>query len=90
MRYNDERKIKYGMDLLYAASYGPTEYDSIYLIKAGIEAVGNNGEKFSTWSRTIKDWDGASGKTTIGADGDRIGGHTAEIIKNGKAERLTQ
>ena len=79
-------KAKYGTDLLYATSYGPTEYDAVYLIKAGIEAVGNNGEKFVAWSRTVKDWDGASGKTTIGADGDRIGGHTLKVVRSGKAE----
>ncbi|OHA20522.1 MAG: hypothetical protein A2849_00830 [Candidatus Taylorbacteria bacterium RIFCSPHIGHO2_01_FULL_51_15] len=81
-----EYKTKYGVDLLYASSYGPTEYDAVYLIKTGIEAVGNNGEKFAVWSRTVKDWEGASGKTTIGADGDRIGGHTLKIVKDGKAE----
>lgn len=79
-------KTKYGIDLLYASSYGPTEYDAVYLIKAGIEAVGNNGERFAAWSRTVQDWEGASGRTTIGADGDRIGGHTLKVVKNGKAE----
>ena len=79
-------KTKYGTDILYASSYGPTEYDAVYLIKAGIEAVGNNGEKFAVWSRTVKDLEGTSGKTTIGTDGDRIGGHTLKVIKDGKAE----
>ncbi|HCB35118.1 MAG: hypothetical protein A2W52_04275 [Candidatus Taylorbacteria bacterium RIFCSPHIGHO2_02_49_25] len=83
-------KVKYGTDLLYASSYGPTEYDAVYLIKVGIEAVGNNGEKFAAWSRTVKDWEGASGKTTIGADGDRVGGHTLKVVKDGKTEVVQQ
>ena len=81
-------KAKYGADLLYGTSYGPTEYDAVYIIKAGIEAVGNNGEKFAVWSRTIKDWEGASGKTTIGSDGDRVGGHTLKVMKDGKVEAV--
>lgn len=82
-------KTKYNADLPYQA-YGQTEYDAVYMIKAGIEAVGYDGEKFAAWARTVKDWEGASGKVTIGADGDRVGGHTVEVIKGGKVERMTQ
>ena len=83
-------KTKYGADLPYGTSYGTTEYDAVYMVRDALLAVGNNGEKIATWSRAIKDWDGASGKVTIKADGDRDGGHTAEIIKGGKAERFVQ
>ena len=82
-------KAKYGAELPFQ-SYGQTEYDAVYMIRDGILAVGNNGEKFAAWGRSVKDWDGASGKVTIGANGDRIGGHTLEVIKNGKAERYQQ
>ncbi len=78
-------KAKYGVDLPYQ-SYGQTEYDAVYMIKDAILAVGDNGEKIAAWSRTVKDWMGASGLITIGADGDRASGHTAKVIKNGKVE----
>lgn len=83
-------KAKYGVDLPYGTSYGTTEYDAIYMVRDALLVSGNNGEKIAAWSRTVKDWDGASGKVTIKADGDRDGGHTAEIIKGGKTERYTQ
>ncbi len=82
-------KTKYGTDLPYQ-SYGQTEYDAIYMIKDAIMTVGLNGEKIATWSRTVKDWDGASGMITIGADGDRVSGHVAKVIKNGKVELYSQ
>jgi len=78
-------KTQFGADMPYQA-YGQTEYDAVYMIKDAIEAVGYNGEKIATWSRTVKDWEGASGKITIGENGDRIGGHTVEVIKAGKKE----
>jgi branched-chain amino acid transport system substrate-binding protein len=86
----DAYKTKYGIDLAYASSYGATEYDAIYMLKDAITTVGYDGAKIAAWSRTVKDWDGASGKVTIKADGDRDGGHTAQIIKGGMVERLTQ
>ncbi len=84
---NDAYKQKYGVDAPYQ-SYAQTEYDSVYIVRDGIAAVGYNGEKFAAWSRTIKDWPGASGLITIGPDGDRVGGHTAKVIHNGKVEIL--
>jgi len=66
--------------------YGQTEYDAVYMVKAGVEAVGENGEKFAAWGRTVTNWEGASGKVTIGANGDRVGGHTIKVIKDGKGE----
>ncbi len=75
---------KYGSVFAYA-SYGQTEYDAVYLLRDGIAAVGNNGEKLAAWSRTISDWQGASGNITINADGDRTSGHQLEVIHNGQA-----
>ncbi|MES2216013.1 MAG: ABC transporter substrate-binding protein [Patescibacteria group bacterium] len=80
-------KTKYGSDMPYQ-SYGQTEYDSIYLIRDAIAAVGYDGQKIAAWLRTVKNWDGASGSVTIGDNGDRIGGHSLEVLKNGKIEPL--
>ncbi len=77
-------KAKYGADMPYQ-SYGQTEYDAVYLIKEAILAVGEDGTKIAQWLKTVKDWPGASGSVTIGADGDRVGGHSLKIIKEGKA-----
>ena len=85
----DSYKAKYGIDLPYL-SYSQTEYDSVYLIADGIKAVGYNGEKLADWVRTVKDWDGASGQITIGADGDPIAGHVPKIIKDGAVMLYTK
>ncbi|MCC6290566.1 ABC transporter substrate-binding protein [Candidatus Nomurabacteria bacterium] len=78
-------KAKYGEEPPFQ-SYAQTEYDMVYLIADGVRAVGTDGEKLASWSRTIKDWSGASGLVTIGANGDRAGGHVLKVIKNGKTE----
>jgi branched-chain amino acid transport system substrate-binding protein len=78
-------KTKFGVEMPYQ-SYGQTEYDSVYMVKDAILAVGYDGQKISEWFRTIKDWPGASGAVTIGSNGDRVGGHSLEIVKNGKVE----
>lgn len=82
-------KAKYGEEPPYQA-YAQTEYDILFLVADGLRAVGNDGAKLAVWSRTVKDWEGASGKTTINQDGDRVGGHVLKIIKNGKSEPLMQ
>lgn len=78
-------KAKYGEEPPFQ-SYAQTEYDMVYLIADGVRSVGSDGEKLASWSRTIKDWPGASGLVTIGADGDRVGGHVLKVIKNGQTE----
>ncbi len=78
-------KAKYGVEPPYQ-SYAQTEYDSVYIIKDAIAAVGYNGEKIAQWAHNLSNWQGASGSVTIGADGDRVGGHTLMILKNGKLE----
>lgn len=82
-------KMKFNEDLPFQ-SYGQTEYDSIFLVRDAIKAVGYNGEKIANWSRTIKDWEGASGKITVKADGDRASGYTTEVVKNGKMTVLAE
>ncbi len=76
-------KSKYGKDLVFP-QYSQTMYDIPFLLADGMKAVGNNGEKLATWMTTVKNWNGASGQVTIGANGDRIGGHIVKIVKNGE------
>lgn len=78
-------KTKYGVDAPYQ-SYAQTEYDAVYIVRDALLAVGNDGAKIADWLKTVRDWDGASGKVTIGADGDRVGGHVLKVIKSGKVE----
>ena len=82
-------KAKYNTDLPYA-TYGQTEYDSVYLVKDAIAAVGYDGSKIAAWFRTVKDWQGASGAITIGSDGDPVVGHKPMIINNGQLIPLPQ
>ena len=50
-----------------------------------IREVGYDGTKIAAWLRTVKDWDGAVGKVTIGANGDPVAGHRPEVIRGGVA-----
>ncbi len=80
---NANYQIKYGKELVYK-SYGQAIYDSIYLTKDGLTQFGNDPQKIASWVRTVKDWEGASGKVTIDSNGDRIGGFVIKIIKDGE------
>ena len=75
-------KAKYGTDVPYL-SYAQTEYDGVYIIRDAIKSVGYDGEKIAEYVRNLKDWNGASGKVTIGQDGDRAGGHVPKVVLNG-------
>ncbi len=86
---NESYKQKYGKEMDFK-SYTQTVYDSIYIIKDGITAVGYDGQKLADWSRTIKDWPGASDFVTIQDNGDRASGHKPEIIKDGKTVPYTK
>ena len=74
---------KYGKELPYQ-SYAQTYYDAAFLVKEGIESVGNNGKSLAKWIRTIKDWQGAAGSVTIKENGDLKGGLSPRIIRNGE------
>ncbi|MSR73758.1 MAG: ABC transporter substrate-binding protein [Candidatus Pacebacteria bacterium] len=78
-------KAKYGVDMPFQ-SYGQTEYDAVYILRDALMAVGNDGAKIADWLKTVNNWQGASGSVTIGADGDRVGGHVLKVIKGGKVE----
>ncbi len=73
---------QYGAELPYQ-SYAQTEYDAVYLVRDALVAEGENGERISGWFRRVKNWLGASGEITIESNGDRAGGHSLKIIKNG-------
>ena len=75
-------QAKYGKAPSYQA-YMSCVYDAVNLLAQGIKQVGDNGSALAQWSRTITNWAGASGNITIGSDGDRMGGHVAEVIMNG-------
>ena len=78
-------KLNVGKDMSFQG-YGQAIWDALFLVRDGIKAVGNDGAKLADWFRTVKDWQGASGSVTIGADGDPVIGHRAELIKDGKVE----
>lgn len=75
-------KSLYGKDVEYKA-YAQATYDLVYLLSDGIKQFGSDPEKISAWLRTVKDYDGASGKVTIDAGGNRIGGHTLTVVRDG-------
>jgi branched-chain amino acid transport system substrate-binding protein len=82
MAFIDAYKNKYGSVPPYQ-NYMSAMYDSVLLLAEGIKQVGYNGQALAAWSRTITNWDGASGSITIGADGDRVSGHVPLLIHNG-------
>jgi len=76
-------KAKHGAEPGYLG-YAQTEYDSVYLVRDALTAVGYDGTKVAQWLHNVKDWDGAAGKVTIGSNGDPLTGHRAEMIAGGK------
>lgn len=76
-------KAKYGNEPPYQ-SYAQTEYDSVFIVRDAIAAVGYDGTKIAKWLRSVKDWQGAAGSVTIGPDGEPIIGHRPEVIMDGK------
>jgi branched-chain amino acid transport system substrate-binding protein len=78
-------KNAYGTDMPFQ-SYGQTEYDSVYMIRDAIAAVGYDAEKVADWMRGLNGWTGASGTVNIGENGDRTRGHVGKVIRQGKTE----
>jgi branched-chain amino acid transport system substrate-binding protein len=82
----------------YQAKYGPLSYtgymacayDDFNLLMQGIAKVGYNGQALATWSRTISNYQGASGVITIDQNGDRESGHSPQQIENGQTVNLPQ
>ncbi len=82
-------KEKFGSDVPFQ-SYAQTEYDAPYLVRDALLEVGEDGTKIAAWLQSVKDWEGASGKVTIGSNGDRVGGHVPKVVKSGKVELYTK
>ncbi|HYF04684.1 MAG TPA: ABC transporter substrate-binding protein [Patescibacteria group bacterium] len=75
-----------GAEPAFVDSYALTEYDIVYMLADALKAVGEDGEKVASYAQSFKDWDGASGKVTIGADGDRQNASfVTKMIMGGKA-----
>ena len=64
-------------------NYAQTEYDSIYILKDAIEAVGEDVDKIVDWLNNLEDWAGVSGLVSFDDNGDVVGGHQPEIIQGG-------
>ncbi len=84
-KFFEDYKARFGMEPAFQ-SYTVPSYDAVYLVRDAITKVGYDGPKIAKWLKTVKDWQGASGSITIGSNGDRVGGHSLEIVKNGKVE----
>lgn len=82
-------KAKYGKEPPYQG-YAQTIYDSVYLVRDAVAAVGYDGTKIANWFRKVKDWQGASGSVTITDSGDPLLGHRAEVIMGGKVVPYTR
>lgn len=80
----DAYEEKYQQELPYHG-YSQTVYDSVFIVRDALAAVGYDGAKVAQWMRTqVKDWEGVAGLTTIGSNGDPITGHRPEVITGGK------
>lgn len=67
--------------------YAQTVYDSAFIVRDALMAVGYDGEKLAKWLRTeVKGWEGAAGLVTIGANGDPETGHRPEVIMGGEVK----
>lgn len=71
-------------------AYVQTAYDSVYLVADAIRVGGYDGTKIAKQLHSTKDWPGASGRLTIGPDGDPTVGHRPEVVRNGKVEPYTK
>jgi len=86
----DKYASKYGTNPPYL-NYSQVEYDSVYILRDALLAVGNNGEKISSWLRnSVKDWNGSSGLVTIRSDGDRDGGYSPFVVVDSKLVPYTK
>jgi branched-chain amino acid transport system substrate-binding protein len=83
-------KAKFGSEPPYQA-YQQANYDAVYLVAEAVGAVGYDGTKIANWLHTnVKNWQGAAGSVTIGADGDPTVGHKPEVISGGKVSAYTK
>lgn len=87
VQFRNEYKKRFGKDLIYE-SRAQSQYDLFFILRDGMEKYGDDPAKLAAWFRTVKNHPGFSGNITIGADGDRLGGHTVSMIKDGKTNGI--
>jgi branched-chain amino acid transport system substrate-binding protein len=74
-------RAKYGAEPGITADAG---YDAVYLLADAIRAVGNDGPAIRGHLLTVKDYQGAAGKTAFDANGDCLKEFEFRRIVNGK------
>jgi branched-chain amino acid transport system substrate-binding protein len=82
-------KTKFGKEISLA-SFGAGAYDDLKLFAEGIQAVGYDGEKIAGWLKTVKDWEGATGKVTFLENGDSLSAYSPVVVKEGKLTPYTE
>ncbi|PIN75086.1 hypothetical protein COV18_05005 [Candidatus Woesearchaeota archaeon CG10_big_fil_rev_8_21_14_0_10_37_12] len=85
----EKYKEKYGEDPAF--EYGAAaRYDSVYILKNAIEAVGYDATAIKNWLYEMEPYDGILGKISFDENGDVIGTKPAKNqIKNGEIMRLS-
>ena len=78
-----EYKSLHGVEVPFP-SYGQTEYDALFMLADAIAEVGDDPVAVADWFHGLSGWEGVSGITNISEEGDRVGGHTLRVIKDGK------
>lgn len=72
-------------------TYAQAAYDAVYIVKNAVETVGYDGTAIANYLHTrVKNYQGASGLITIGANGDPTVGHRPEVITGGKVLPYTR
>lgn len=73
---------KYSEELPYP-NYAATVYDSVMILKEGVEAVGHDADAFKTYLYGISGRKGLAGSLTMNSSGEPEGGHQPKMIKGG-------
>jgi branched-chain amino acid transport system substrate-binding protein len=87
IQFKNEYKQRFGKDLIYE-SHAQAQYDLYFILRDGLKKYGDDPVKLAEYVRTVKDYPGFSGGITIGENGDRVGGHTVKVIRDGKSEEI--
>lgn len=86
-QFKNEYKQRFGKDLIYE-SHAQAQYDLYFILRDGLKKYGDDPVKLAEYVRTVKEYPGFSGGITIGENGDRVGGHTVKVIRDGKSEEI--
>ena len=85
IQFKNEYKQRFGKDLIYE-SHAQAQYDLYFILRDGLKKYGDDPVKLAAYVRTVKNYPGFSGGITIDENGDRVGGHTVKVIRDGKSE----